>query len=117
MRTGWLGIFLDNIRTALICALFVVASLPQVAGAHAQNGSGLQTPQALDQVMVSHPNPLSMTSAHCQLGQECSALAIMVDHNDGPQQASAPSSPYLPFQTLMTSWPVSFDPPPPRFLL
>lgn len=117
MRTGWLGKFLNNLRVALICASFVVAALPQVAGAHAQGGSGLQTAQALHQVMMSHSNPLRMTSGHCQLGQECSALAILVGRSDGPQQALQANSPYLPLQTRMASWPLSFDPPPPRITL
>jgi hypothetical protein len=114
MRNGRLGRLLVNLRAALVCALFVVASLPQLAGAHARAGTAMQAPQSLYQVATPHSEQFGGASGHCQLGQECSALGILAGRIEAPQKALVARSRYLFPQTPMTSRPISFDPPPPR---
>jgi len=108
---------LVNLRAALVFALFTAASLPQLVGAHTQDGDGAQASLALHPVMVAHGDLARATSGHCQLGQECSAMAILGVRNDSPPAATVPSSAYLQLQYQMTGSLVSFDPPPPRISL
>jgi len=114
MRSGRLWEVLVNLRAALVVALFIGASLPQVAGAHPRNGDGLQASLGLHQLMAPPVDLAGGTSGHCQLGQECFAMAILVVHADGPPPVPVPTPAYLRFQHPTTGAPVSFDPPPPR---
>jgi len=117
MPIARLSKILVNLRAALVFALFVVASLPQLVGAHTQGGDGAQASLALHQVMVAHADLARATSGHCQLGQECSAMAILAIRKDSPPPAPVPNSAHLPLQYQMAGSPVSFDPPPPRMSL
>jgi hypothetical protein len=111
MRNGRLVRLLKSARSALLCVLLVIASLPQVAGAHGMDGSG-NRPVHL--AMEPHSSPVHMTSGRCEGGRECSVQVVFLSQSDGPVAGGIPHSPYQRSDSRMVSWLMAFDPPPPR---
>jgi hypothetical protein len=105
---------LKSVRSAVLCALLVIASLPQVAGAHGMAGSG-DSPLYL--AIGLHSNPVHMANGRCEGGQECSVQAVFSPQGDGPVADHTADSPYQSTGLRMVGWLMAFDPPPPREFL
>jgi len=111
MHGGRLVRLVKSVRSAVFCALLVIASLPQVAGAHGVSGAG-DSPLYL--AMGPHSNPIHMAIGGLEGGQECSVQAVLSPQGDGPVVRETAPSPYLRAGLRLNGWLMAFDPPPPR---
>ncbi len=109
---GRLVRLLKSLRSAVLCALLVIASLPQVAGAHGMAGSGDSSRLYL--AMGPHSNPTHMANGRCEGGQECSAQAVVLPQAAAPVAGHMAQPPHQGAGLRMVGWLMTFDPPPPR---